>query len=110
MTQQVRGRRWKRWLACLVILLLLLATAIAALPFALSTPPAKRWLLARANRELAPARLEVGAIQFSWFSPTYIRGVALIDAEGDRVLSAPRAIWDPTLKNWLFDHPRYGTL
>ena len=34
----------------------------------------------------------------------------IIDAEGDRVVSAPAATWDRNLWQILFDRPRFGTL
>jgi translocation and assembly module TamB len=93
--------------AALVVVPLVLA---AALPWWLGTPPARRWLLARANRALQPARLEFRSIRFSWFGPTRLSGFVLRDAEGEPVVKAPAATWDRTLGQILIDRPRLGTL
>src|SRR5262245_51039951 len=98
-------RRW-RWV--LGALLIAVAAAITALPMLLGTGPARRWLLARANRVLAPARFEFTAIRLSWLGPTRLRGLVLRDAEGDRVIAAPAAVWDRNLGQILFDRPRFG--
>ena len=91
-------------------LIVLLAVAALSVPALLSTPSATRRILARANRALAPARLEARAIRLSWFGPTRIEGLVLRDAEGDAVVSARHAVWDRSLGRILFDRPRYGTL
>ncbi|HEX8199443.1 MAG TPA: hypothetical protein VF590_03070 [Isosphaeraceae bacterium] len=83
---------------------------IAAVPWALSTPPARRWLLARADRALAPAGLDVASWRLSWFRPTRLTGLVVRDRQGDRVLAAPGATWDRNLWQILFDRPRFGTL
>src|SRR5207302_28840 len=44
-----------------------------------------------------------------WFGPTRLRGFALRDAQGDRVVSAPGATWDRNLRQILFERPRLGT-
>ena len=92
--------------------LAILAPALGALavPRALSGRSGRAWLLAKANRVLAPGRLELAALEFSWFGPTRLRGLALVDAEGDRVLTADRATWDRTLGQVLFRRPKLGTL
>jgi hypothetical protein len=93
------------------LVLLLLVAAVAALPYGLSTPRARRWLLERANRVLAPGgRLEVATFRFSWFGPTRMTGFTIRDAQGDAVVFAPRAVWDRPLGRILFDHPRLGRL
>ena len=101
-----RRSRWWKALAALAVGLLL---PVAAFPWFLGTPPARRWLMARANRALTPGGLELGSISFSWFGPTRIRDFVLRDAEGDRVAFSRNATWDRNLWQVLFDRPRYGT-
>ncbi len=101
-------RRWWRWVAAVVVVVL--AVGVAALPWLLGTAPARRWLLARANATLAPARLEVKAFGFSWLGATRMKGFQIFDHHGDRVVDAPVAVWDRNLWQALFDRPRYGRL
>src|SRR5690242_19085106 len=104
-----RRRRRKLW-RTLAVLLVLVVAATAAFPWFLGTAPARRWLLARANRTLAPGGLEVTTFRFSWFGPTEMTGFVIRDPQGDRVVKAARATWDRNLAQILFDRPRYGTL
>lgn len=109
MTSENQTRRpWRR--IALVLALLTPFVAFALVPAGLSSGPGRRLLLKRANRQLAPGRLEVASFQFSWFRPTRLRQVALVDREGRRVVDAPRARWDRNLWQILFDAPRLGTL
>ncbi len=104
-----RSRRRLRlglWLAVLT----LPVVAILALPWALSTEPARVWLLSRANQVMAPGSVEIAALKFSWFGSTHFKGVVFRDAEGHRVVEAPGAIWDRNLFQILFDRPRLGTI
>lgn len=103
-------RRWRRRRTALVLLALAVVAPIVALPWALGTPPARRWLLGKANRALAPGGLEVASFRFSWFGPTRLTGFALRDGRGDRVVAAPSVEWDRNLGQILFDRPRLGTL
>jgi translocation and assembly module TamB len=85
---------------------------VAALPWGLATPPGQRWLIRGANRALAPGggRIAWTALRVSWFAPAQASGLVLRDAQGDAVISAPRATLDRTLGQLLFDRPRFGTL
>ncbi len=103
-----RRRRLRWWLLGGVVGLVVVL--VGALPWILSTKLARRWLLDRAAETLAPARLDVGSFAFSWFGPTRMTRFVLIDAQGDRVVEAPRAVWDRNLWQILFDRPRLGTL
>lgn len=104
-------RRRRRWLWVVGLGLVCLAGLIAALPLELNTPPATRWLLARANEVLAPGgRLHVGRFRFSWFGPTRMTDFQIRDAHDRPLLTAPSAVWDRPLGRILFDRPRYGTL
>ena len=102
-----RGRRLRRGLAALALLVVVL---IAAFPWALGTAPARRWMLARANRALAPGSVRFEAIRLSWLGPTHLTNVALIDPRGKPVIAAPRASWDRNLFRILFDRHGPGTL
>lgn len=105
------GRWRRRFLVAVGGLVALVVVAVLLLPRAISTPPARRWLLDRANRVLAPSgRLVVGSFRFSWVGPTRMTDFRILDARGKPLLAAPRAVWDCSLGRILFDRPRYGTL
>ena len=98
-------RRWK----FAVGFVILVVAVVAAIPYALGTSAARRLLLGRVNRILAPGRLEIDSLRLSWFRPTRMTGVVLRDRQGDRVLSAPLVTWDRNLWQTLL-RPRRGTL
>jgi translocation and assembly module TamB len=103
-------KRRRRWWRLVVILALFVIATIAALPWALSTGPGRRWMLARVNHALAPGRLHVDAVRLSWFRPTEFTGFTLIDRQGGRVAFAPVAVWDRKFGQILFGRARLGTL
>ena len=101
-------RRWWLWPGIGGALLPVLA--IAAFPWGLSTPVGRAWLLGQGNRVLAPGKLQLETLRFSWFGPTRMTGFVLYDHQGDRVVDAPRAEWDRNLWQILFQRPKLGTL
>ena len=86
------------------------ALSLLALPVGLGTATARAWIVARANRLLAPGKLELGSLRFSWIGSTTITGLVLRDAQGEAVLAAPKATWDRNLFQILFARPNLGTL
>jgi hypothetical protein len=86
------------------------AGAFTALPWILGWPVARRLIAAWSSALLSPGSLEFEAIQLSWFRPTEIDGVVLRDAQGDRILVAPRAIFRWNLGQILFSRPSSATL
>src|SRR5882724_8813948 len=105
-------RTWARRRWWIVVLAVLLAGAglFAALPWVLGWTIARRLLAARANAILAPSSVEFAAIRLSWFQPTEIIDLVLRDEQGDRLVAAPRAIFQWNLWQILFDRPRSATL
>jgi hypothetical protein len=91
------------------VLLVLALAAVAALPWWLGTPPARRMLLARANAAMAPAKVEVAAFRFSWFGPTKLKGFTLRDAQGTPVLQSPAITWSRSLSQIVRGGPLRGT-
>src|SRR4051812_16270601 len=67
---QRRRRHWGWRSKVLAGGVLTLLAVIAAIPWALATPPGQRWLLAQANRKLAPGRVAWESLHVSWFGPT----------------------------------------
>jgi len=90
--------------------LLIAAGLIAALPWLLRIPAAQRRMAALANNLLAPSSVEFSAIRLSWFQPTEITNVVLHDAQGDRLLAAPRATFGWNLRQMLVNRPKEATL
>ena len=77
------ARPWTRRLVRFAIVTTLLALLIVAgLPWLLSTPPARRWLVAKADAALAPGRLQLGTLEMSWFRGTRMTGFVLVDPQG----------------------------
>src|SRR5437764_1304767 len=106
-----RPRRfWRRWLIAAALLAALPVLAFAALPWVLDLKPGQDWLMTRASRALSPGALRTGHVSFSWFGPTRITDLVLIDRDGVRVVEAPVGTWDRNLWQALFDGPRLGTL
>ena len=56
-----------------------------------------------------PGRLELESVRFSWFGATHIRGFTLVDAQGDHVVTVPRAVWDRHFWQVLAERPKLGT-
>lgn len=96
--------------SALVIFAVLAAGVGLGIPFWLNSPSGWNWLLAQANRVLAPARLEVGTFRWSWFGSTRLTRFVIRDKAGGAVISAPEALWDRTLWQAITQRPRYGTL
>jgi translocation and assembly module TamB len=87
-----RRRRWGRAiLVTAALLLVAVLGTVAAIPWIVSLPPSQRWLANRAKAWFAPGRAEFEMVTVFWNRPTVIRGVALYDPEGHRVLASPRA-------------------
>ncbi len=103
-------RRWTWLVVALTVVLVLAVVAVAAFPLLLNTPRARRMILARANKVMAPGKLEVGEFFFHWDRPTEMYGFVIRDAQGKKEVEAFRATWDRSLWQILFDRPRFGTL
>ncbi len=110
MTSPVRGRARRRWRRVALGALLLVAGLLMALPWLLETAPAQRQMAVAANRILAPGSVEFSAVRLSWFQPTEIANFVLHDAQGDRVIAAPRAMFSWSLWQTLVTRPKSATL
>src|ERR1017187_4472405 len=97
-----RRRARRLWRIGALLVFLAGAGFMAALPWVLSLPLAQRQLAAAANRILAPSRMQFRSITLSWTHSTQITGVVLLDAQGDRLLVAPRAVFNWSLSQILF--------
>jgi len=110
MTATGRGRARRRWRFIALAVLFIGAGLIAALPWVLELPAVQRRLAAEGSKILAPSSVDFGAMSFSWFRPTEISGLVLHDAQGDLVLTAPRAVFHWNLREILFNRPKNATL
>jgi translocation and assembly module TamB len=105
-----RDRARRLWRIGLLLVFFAVALFIAALPWVLALPLAQRQLAAAANRILAPGRVEFRSIALSWNHSTSISGLVLRDAQGDEILVSPRAVFNWSLSQVLFNQPTNARL
>ena len=110
MTAPVRGRPRRRWRWVALTTFLIGSGLIVALPWLLKMPAAQRRLAAAANKILAPSSVEFSEIRLSWLRPTEITNAVLLDAQGDRLVAAPRATFGWSLWQILVSHPKTAIL
>ena len=87
-------RRWWKALAVVVIAGLGL---LAALPTLIAVGPFRARVNEGLARALAPGGIEFGPLHLSWFGPTRLDRVSLLDPKGRAVLQAPSITIDRTL-------------
>ncbi len=104
------ARKKHRVLKALAILVLLAAVGVAGLPWLMSTPAARSWIVARVNARLAPGSVHVGRLGLSWAGPIELDRVALVDPKGKTVLAADRVTLDRGILGLLASRPDYGTV
>ena len=103
-----KRRRRRRWRIVLVVLIALVAV-IAAGPWLASTGPGNRLILGVVNARLA-GRLEAARLSVSWFGPTQIVDLRVLDPEGRETLTAQRATCPLGILGLLKDVGRFDTL
>ncbi len=104
------ARRRRRWWRALATALIVGLGLVAAAPWLLSTDPARRLVMARINRVLAPGRVEFATLGLSWSGPTRLGGFVLLDPGGARVASGPSAVLDRRFGQLLFGGGGTATL
>lgn len=107
-TDRSRPRRFRRIAA--LALVVAAAGLVLVLPQLLSRTVARRILVSRAGRLLAPGSLEAKAVRVSWFGPTVIDGAVLRDERKKALIAADRAVVDCNLWQILFRTPETITL
>ena len=110
MTSPVPARGRRRWLRVALAFLVIGAGLTAALPWLLALSIVQRRMASEANKILAPSSVEFGAVRLSWFEPTEISNIVLHDAQGDRLLAAPRATFGWNLWEILVSRPKEAGL
>lgn len=93
-----------------IVLSLLGGLLLAALPWLLSTPPARDAVVTRVNKMLAPSRIGVRGLSLSWTGPLRLTGVTLKNGEGKTLVDAKRAELDRGLIALLRNPSRLGTV
>lgn len=96
-----KRRRWP-WL------LLLFGAAVWFAPSIAMRTPLKRTMLDYANPGIN-ADIDIGATSLGWMSPVVLRGVRVIDPEGNVVAEAESVTTDRTLWNLATDSTNLGT-
>lgn len=92
-----KRRRLRRLLKIVLLVVLLLAILTAVAPYALSTGPGTRLVVAIANSQLRGA-IDIEDLSLGWFSPTRIRGLRLFDPQGRLVVETESI--DSDLSAW----------
>lgn len=105
-----KKKRSRRWLWRTLILTTAAAMfAMGAIPGLLSGDRAREWILGKANKILAPGKLEIVSLNFSWFAPTSITGLVLRDAKGEAIVRAGEIEWNRRLGQIILGYPNMGT-
>jgi translocation and assembly module TamB len=100
----------KRLFRVFGIFFILMIVLTAALPWILSTPPAKVAMVKLANRTLAPARIGVDTLSLSWFGSIRLTGLTLVDAREKTLIDAREATLDRGLVALGMNSSKLGTL
>src|SRR5262245_62598209 len=107
-------RRRRRWLIGLSLtavgLLAALVLAAIFLPRIVGLPWTQKQLGIQANRIMAPGRVRFERVDVSWSRPTEIRGLVLLDPQGDEVVASSQAHFSWNLWEILFTRPGMATL
>jgi translocation and assembly module TamB len=88
-------RRWKIVSGLLVLVLIL----VAALPWILGTSLAKPQISRAINQAFSPGKIEFETIELSWFQPTRLSKVVLLDPNDKVVGRTPVAVLSKSLWN-----------
>lgn len=80
---------WKRLRRALLAMTLVVVVVIVSLPWLASTTPVRLLVVSTANRTLAPSRLEIGSLRFSWFARQELRNVVFRNKAGKAIVSVP---------------------
>ncbi len=104
------ARRPRRWWKVLATLFVVVLVVVVALPWLLTLGPARSRVASGLNQALAPGRLQFEELHLSWFGPTRLSSVTLLDPKGEAVAEAPSAVYDQSLFQILFAHREPATL
>ncbi len=100
-------RKPRRWLRRFAILFVLLAIGVWFAPTIAAKTPLRNRIAREALADLK-GTVEVGSASFGWFSPIELRDVAIKDAQGRTLLTAPRIASTKSLMSLLRDRSDLG--
>lgn len=104
-------RKPRKWLRRLLLAAILIPSlTLMSLPWLASTSPVRVFVVSTANQALAPSRLEIGSLRFSWFGNQEMRGVVLRDKQGKALVTVPRLSLHRTLRSLAMENPVGGLL
>ncbi|ODT99611.1 MAG: hypothetical protein ABS79_04285 [Planctomycetes bacterium SCN 63-9] len=97
-------------MAVLAIAVVAVASIFFSIPWMVNWPFIKDRLAREVNVIFAPSKVSFDSISVSWFGPSSVRGLELIDGENRRVVTAPRATLDWNLFQILFTRPKVANV
>lgn len=102
-------RKRGRWRRVLLILLVLLIVGVALAPRLLTS---RSFMLSMIDRYggLAPLKVDFESVNAGWFKPVGIRGLKLIDANGQTITSVGNVQTEKGLYGWLTGYSNLGTI
>jgi translocation and assembly module TamB len=105
MSKPTPARRPRRWWKALAVALVASLGLLSALPWLIANGPFRSRVDSGLNRAMAPGRIQFEGLQLSWFGPTRLDDVAILDPKGEAVIKASSMVYDRTLAQLLLrDH------
>src|SRR3954470_18314979 len=98
-------QRWKKVKRLFLAGFLMVTATVCFLGWLASTAPGRIWLLATANRAIAPSRLQASSIRLSWFGKQEAANLVLRDKGGQAIVSVPRAVVNRGLVGLALERP-----
>ena len=100
----------RRLVRVVAVMVLLAVVLVGALPWLLSTTPARRAIVAAVNRTIAPSKVGISGVSLSWAGSIRLSGLWLKNKDGKTLLTARQAVLDRGLFPLALDRSRLGTL
>jgi len=88
---------WKRLRRLVLVAALGVVLIILGLPWLASTSPVRTFVVRQANRALAPTKLEVRSIGFSWFGRQQVNGLEITNQAGKSLVKIDHLSWGRSL-------------
>jgi translocation and assembly module TamB len=105
MSSPTPTRRPRRWRKVLAVALVASLALLLALPWSIASGPFRSRVDAGLNAAFAPGRFQFEGLRLSWFGPTRLDRVTILDPKGQAVIKSGSLVLDRTLGQLLFrDH------
>ena len=101
MSKPTPARPRRRWWKVLGVALVAALLVLAALPWLIASGPLRSRVDLALNRALAPGQIRFEGLHLSWFGPTRLDRVAILDPKGETVIKATSVVFDRTLGQWI---------